>query len=70
MQTKVPSLTSREAEVALAAAAAAVRRVHAYHQDLSTLKEAGDQTQVGSVLAKRLVYLNEGPQWPFFFLSP
>jgi len=70
MQAKVPSLTYREAEVALAAAAAAVRRVHAYHQDLSTLKEAGDQTRVGSVLARRLVYLNEGPQWPSFSSVP
>jgi len=64
VQSKVPSLTTREAEVAVAAASAAVRRVHAYHQDLTTLKEAGDQSRASSVLARRLVYLDEGPQWP------
>jgi len=63
MQSKVPALSPREAEVALATAAAAVRRVHAFHQDLNTLREAGDHSRVGSVLATLLVYLNEGPQW-------
>ena len=63
LQAKIPSLSSREALVAVAAASAAVKHVHASHQNLTTLREEGDTSRVKSIIARRLVYLGEGPQW-------
>ena len=63
LQAKIPSLSAREAVIAVAAASAAVKRVHSSHQNLTMLKEEGDTSRVKSIIARRLVYLGEGPQW-------